>query len=73
MSWYDFLYVLGVTRENDYNLDLHDFRKLCDEYNAKFPDYPLDSNFFEEHDQYEQARLLDIAIKTNEPIRSWHR
>ena len=73
MDWYDFLYILGVNNENDYDLNLHEFRELCDEYNRKFPDYPLDSSFFEDNDQYEQARLIDRAIKTNEPIRRFTR
>ena len=72
MDWYDFLYVLGVTNEED-SLDDYEIRKLYEDYNKMFPDYPIDESFFEDHDINEAMEILDRAIREHDPIIRWTR
>ena len=72
MDWYDLLYIWGVTTERS-PFNVAEIKKLYDEYNYMFPDYPLDDSFFEDNNEDEIMRRLKRAIKDQEPIERWTR
>lgn len=71
-EWLEYLYVIGVLNE-DRTIGNPIIKGLFCNYKNKFPDDPIDEDFFFNNTQEEQMRLLMEAIENNEPIRNKRR
>ena len=66
-NYLEYLYVTGELDKAD-SLGNDDINALYNEYNIRFPNDPLDNDFFF-NSQEDQIRLLVDAINNNEPIK----
>ena len=66
-NYLEYLYVTGEL-DKATSLGNDDINALYNEYNNRFPNDPLDNDFFF-NSQEDQIRLLVDAINNNEPIK----
>jgi hypothetical protein len=66
-EWFEYLYIMGALTEDDYRGNSM-LKSLVYEYNNRFPNWPLEEDFFFDNTQEEQMQSLLNAIRTNEPI-----
>lgn len=66
-NYLEYLYVTGEL-DKATSLGNDDINALYNEYNSRFPNDPLDNDFFF-NSQEDQIRLLVDAINNNEPIK----
>ena len=72
MDWYDLLYVWGVTTEDD-PMNVAEIIKLYEKYNNMFPDDQIDEDYVRSYSSDEIMKILNDAIRNNEPINRYHR
>jgi len=66
-EWFEYLFLNGALTEDDYRGNTI-LKTLVYEYNNRFPNCPLEEDFFFGKTQEEQMNTLLNAIRTNEPI-----
>lgn len=65
-EWFNYLYVMGVIDDNTFGNPL--LKNLYYEYKRRFPDNPINEDFFFSNTPDEQISKLYNAINYNQPI-----
>ena len=68
-EWLNYLYVVGAVDDNTVRNPL--LKNLYYEYKRRFPDNPVNEDFFFNHTIDEQINLFYNALISNEPISSY--